>query len=50
MAQSDLYQVKWKTVESNRVDTKKLKADYPEVYKECINTSKSRRFTVKGIA
>lgn len=49
-AYSNSYEVKWKTVESKRVDTKKLKSEYPEVYKDCINVGKSRRFTVKGIA
>jgi putative phage-type endonuclease len=49
-AYSNSYEVKWKTVESKRVDTKKLKSEYPEVYKDCINVGTSRRFTVKGIA
>lgn len=49
-ADSDQFSVSWKTVVSNRVDSKKLKADYPEVYKECAETSQSRRFTVKEIA
>ncbi len=35
---------------SNRVDSKKLKADYPDIYKECVKASESRRFTVKEIA
>ena len=49
-ADSDHYSVSWKSVSSNRVDSKKLKSDYPDVYKECVKASESRRFTVKEIA
>lgn len=49
-ADSDRYSVSWKSVTSNRVDSKKLKSVYPEVYRECIKASESRRFTVKEIA
>ena len=49
-ADSDHYSVSWKSVSSNRVDFKKLKADYPDIYKKCVKTSESRRFTVKEIA
>lgn len=49
-ADSDHYSVSWKSVTSNRVDSKKLKSVYPEVYKECVKASESRRFTVKEIA
>ena len=49
-ADSDSFSVSWKSVVSNRVDSKKLKADYPDVYQKCIKTSESRRFTVKEIA
>lgn len=49
-ADSDRYSVSWKSVISNRVDSKKLKAVYPEVYRECVKASESRRFTVKEIA
>lgn len=49
-ADSDHYSVSWKSVSSNRVDSKKLKADYPDIYKKCVKTSESRRFTVKEIA
>ena len=44
------FSVSWKSVSSNRVDSKKLKADYPDIYKECVKASESRRFTVKEIA
>lgn len=49
-AYSDHYSVSWKSVTSNRVDSKKLKSVYPEVYRECVKASESRRFTVKEIA
>lgn len=49
-ADSDHYSVSWKPVTSNRVDSKKLKSVYPEVYQECVKASESRRFTVKEIA
>lgn len=43
------YRVTWKTQTSNRVDTKKLKENYPDVYKNCINQTTSRVFRVKEI-
>ena len=49
-AESGHFSVSWKSVSSNRVDSKKLKADYPDIYKECVRASESRRFTVKEIA
>lgn len=39
--------VTWKTVESNRFDSKKLKAELPLVYEKFINKSSSRRFQIK---
>lgn len=47
MAVSDLYRVTWKSVTANRVDSKQLKADFPEIYKQVLKPSESRRFTVK---
>ena len=49
IAQNDHYKVSWKTVESNRIDSKKLKKDYPKIYAECCKLSVSRRFEVKEI-
>lgn len=40
------YIVRWKTVLSNRLDSKALKAALPEIYKQYSRTSESRRFTV----
>lgn len=47
IAESTNYKVTWKTVSSNRIDSKKLKSEYPDIYAECMNVSKSRRFTIK---
>lgn len=41
------YSLSWKNVLSNRVDSKKLKAEYPEVYEKVIKESNSRKFNVK---
>lgn len=49
-ADSGMFSVTWKTIGSNRVDSKKLQKDYPEVYQACLNHTESRRFTVKEIA
>lgn len=42
----DVFKVRYKTVTSSRVDTKKLKADFPEVAKACTIETASTRFTV----
>lgn len=41
------YSISWKNVSSNRVDSKKLKSEYPDIYKEVLKESKSRRFSIK---
>ncbi|MDU4882969.1 YqaJ viral recombinase family protein [uncultured Clostridium sp.] len=41
------YSLSWKKVLSNRVDSKKLKAEYPEVYEKVIKESISRKFNIK---
>lgn len=43
------YQVTWKPITQNRVDSKLLKQKYPDVYKDVIKQSKYRRFSVKEI-
>ena len=40
------YIVRWKTVLSNRLDSKALNAALPEIYKQYSRTSESWRFTV----
>ncbi|SJZ38291.1 YqaJ viral recombinase family protein [Garciella nitratireducens] len=39
--------VTWKTVISNRIDSKKLKKEKPEIYEQYCKESKSRRFQIK---
>lgn len=39
--------VTWKTVRSNRLDTKALKAAHPEIYQEFARESSYRRFSIK---
>lgn len=41
------YSFSWKNQVSNRVDSKKLKELYPDVYEECVQQSESRVFRVK---
>lgn len=42
------YRVNWKSISSNRIDAKTLKNNYPEVYKNVIKESITRRFEVKA--
>lgn len=42
------YTVKWSPRSQERIDTDKIKAMYPEVYKECKKTISYRVFTAKG--
>ncbi len=46
--QADGWMAIWSRFEQERVDTKKLKADYPEVHKAVVKSSPSSRLTVKG--
>lgn len=39
--------VSWKTVRSNRIETKLLKVDHPEIYNQYAKESVSRRFAIK---
>ena len=41
--------VTWKSVSSNRVDSKLLKTEYPDIYQAVVKESTSRRFNVKQI-
>lgn len=43
------YQVTWKQFESNRIDTKKLKEQFPQVYEQVIKPSSYRRFNIKKL-
>ncbi|MBJ8106036.1 MULTISPECIES: YqaJ viral recombinase family protein [Bacillus cereus group] len=41
------YKVYWKSYTTNRFDSKRFKADYPDLYEQYVKESKSRKFTVK---
>jgi len=41
------WKVVWKTITSNRVDSKKLKEEQPEIYEKYLKPSVSRRFEIK---
>jgi putative phage-type endonuclease len=41
------YEVAWKPIESNRVDSKLLKEKFPNIYKEVTKKSAYRRFDIK---
>ena len=39
----------WKPVTTNRLDTKTLQKEHPDIYEQYLNASQSRRLTIKGI-
>lgn len=41
------YSLSWKNVSSTKVDSKKLKSEFPEIYGKVLKESKSRRFSIK---
>ncbi|MEI5869203.1 YqaJ viral recombinase family protein [Bacillus albus] len=41
------YKVFWKSYITNRFDSKRFKADHPDLYEQYVKESKSRKFTVK---
>ncbi len=45
---NDKYQVRWANVDTTRLDTKRLKEERPEIYKDFATTTTSRRFTIKA--
>ena len=46
-AENDHYRVTWKSVSSERLDSRLIKAEQPEVYRRYLRKSESRRFSVK---
>ncbi|MDO4329089.1 MAG: YqaJ viral recombinase family protein [Lachnospiraceae bacterium] len=48
LAVNDKYRVSWANVETSRLDTKRIKAERPEIYQEFLKTGSSRRFTIKA--
>lgn len=47
IAFNDHYRVTWSNVNSARLDTKRIKAERPDIYQDFLNVATSRRFTVK---
>lgn len=44
--QTGKFIIRWKTVISNRLDSKKLKADFPDIYKAFCRAQETKRFTI----
>ena len=42
------FKVSWQSVTSSRLDTKRIKVEQPELYREYLTESTSRKFTVKA--
>lgn len=47
-AENEKYLVSWKSVITNRVDTKLLKTEQPDIFNKYLRESQSRRFTIKA--
>ncbi len=50
LAENEHFLVSWKSSSSNRLDSKKLKEELPEVYEQYTKTVISRKFVVKTVA
>ena len=48
LAGSDCYQVSWKNIDTTKLDTKRMKAEQPELYEKYGKVSHYRRFEVKA--
>ena len=48
IAASDNYKVTWSNVDTARLDTKRIKAEKPEVYQDFLKVTSSRRLTIKA--
>lgn len=49
-ATADNFKVSWTSVEMHRLDTKKLKAEQPDIYERYCKNTNSRRFSVSRAA
>lgn len=47
-AEGEGYRVTWKNVVSNRIDSKQLKTEKPEIYQKYLKPTNSRRLTIKA--
>ena len=48
IASSGCYRVSWTNVDTARLDTKRLKAEKPEIYQDFVKVTPSRRLTIKA--
>lgn len=48
-AENENFLVSWKNSTTNRIDTKRLKEEMPDIYERFLNPVKSRRFIVKAV-
>ena len=48
IAASERYRVSWSNVETTRLDTKRIKAEEPEIYQNFVKVTSSRRLTIKA--
>lgn len=48
LASSDRYRVSWTNVDTTRLDTKRLKAEEPDIYQDFAKITSSRRLTIKA--
>lgn len=44
------FKVSWSSVDSARLDTKRLKEEHPEIYEAYVKVGSTRRFSVKEVA
>ncbi len=49
-AENENFLVSWKNSITNRIDTKRLKEEMPEVYTKFLNTVKNRKFLIKTVS
>ncbi|MDE7431228.1 MAG: YqaJ viral recombinase family protein [Lachnospiraceae bacterium] len=47
-ASNDNYRVSWSNVESTRLDSKRIREEHPEIYRDYAKKSVSRRFQIKA--
>lgn len=47
-AEGEGYRISWKSIFSNRIDTERLKTEKPEIYREYLKSTDSRRLTIKA--
>ena len=48
LAVSDNYKISWSSIETTRLDTKRIKEEKPELYQDYAKVSSSRRFQIKA--